>query len=54
MDAMSSRTAIVLFTRDLRTTDNPALMEGFEALGYPQPIVDHDDAVAEFRSRRES
>jgi deoxyribodipyrimidine photo-lyase len=31
----------------------PWLMEGFEALGYPEPIVDHDDAVAEFRARRE-
>ena len=32
----------------------PWLMEGFEALDYPEPIVDHDDAVAEFRARRES
>jgi hypothetical protein len=24
------------------------------ALDYPEPIVDHDDAVAEFRARRES
>jgi deoxyribodipyrimidine photo-lyase len=32
----------------------PWLMEGFEDLDYPEPIVDHDDAVAEFRSRRES
>ncbi len=30
----------------------PWLMEGFDALDYPEPIVDHDDAVAEFRSRR--
>jgi hypothetical protein len=29
-------------------------MEGFAALDYPEPIVDHDDAVAEFRARRES
>ncbi|MGH2938914.1 MAG: cryptochrome/photolyase family protein [Solirubrobacterales bacterium] len=32
----------------------PWLMEGFDALDYPEPIVDHDDAVAEFRARRES
>jgi deoxyribodipyrimidine photo-lyase len=32
----------------------PWLMEGFEDLDYPEPIVDHDDAVAEFRARRES
>jgi deoxyribodipyrimidine photo-lyase len=31
----------------------PWLMEGFEALDYPEPIVDHDEAVAEFRARRE-
>jgi deoxyribodipyrimidine photo-lyase len=31
----------------------PWLMEGFENLDYPAPIVDHDDAVAEFRARRE-
>jgi deoxyribodipyrimidine photo-lyase len=30
----------------------PWLMEGFEDLDYPPPIVDHDDAVAEFRARR--
>jgi hypothetical protein len=29
-------------------------MEGFEDLDYPAPIVDHDEAVAEFRARRES
>jgi deoxyribodipyrimidine photo-lyase len=32
----------------------PWLMEGFEELDYPAPIVDHDEAVAEFRARRES
>jgi len=32
----------------------PWLMEGFADLDYPEPIVDHDDAVAEFRTRRES
>lgn len=32
----------------------PWLMEGFDAPDYPPPIVDHDDAVAEFRARRES
>jgi deoxyribodipyrimidine photo-lyase len=31
----------------------PWLMEGFEDLDYPEPIVDHDDAVAEFRAHRE-
>jgi deoxyribodipyrimidine photo-lyase len=31
----------------------PWLMEGFADLDYPEPIVDHDDAVAEFRARRE-
>ena len=31
----------------------PWLMEGFETLDYPEPIVDHDEAVAEFRARRE-
>ena len=30
----------------------PWLMEGFADLDYPEPIVDHDDAVAEFRRRR--
>ena len=30
----------------------PWLMEGFDRLGYPPPIVDHDEAVAEFRARR--
>jgi deoxyribodipyrimidine photo-lyase len=32
----------------------PWLMEGFKDLDYPEPIVDHDDAVAEFRARREA
>ncbi len=32
----------------------PWLMEGFADLDYPAPIVDHDEAVAEFRARRES
>jgi deoxyribodipyrimidine photo-lyase len=31
----------------------PWLMEGFDRLDYPEPIVDHDEAVAEFRARRE-
>ncbi len=31
----------------------PWLMEGFDDLDYPAPIVDHDEAVAEFRARRE-
>jgi deoxyribodipyrimidine photo-lyase len=32
----------------------PWLMEGFERLGYPPPIVDHDEAAAAFKARRES
>jgi deoxyribodipyrimidine photo-lyase len=32
----------------------PWLMEGFGRLDYPEPIVDHDDAVAAFRARREA
>ncbi|HUB98779.1 MAG TPA: deoxyribodipyrimidine photo-lyase [Solirubrobacterales bacterium] len=32
----------------------PWLMEGFNRLDYPSPIVDHDEAVAEFRARREA
>ncbi len=31
----------------------PWLMEGFERLDYPQPIVDHDEAAAAFRAHRE-
>jgi deoxyribodipyrimidine photo-lyase len=31
----------------------PWLTEGFGRLGYPAPIVDHDEAVAAFRARRE-
>jgi deoxyribodipyrimidine photo-lyase len=31
----------------------PWLMEGFADLDYPEPIVDHDDAVAAFRAHRE-
>ncbi len=30
----------------------PWLMEGFERLDYPEPIVDHDEAVAAFRAHR--
>ena len=30
----------------------PWRMEGFSRLGYPAPIVDHDEAVAEFQARR--
>ncbi|MDX6653533.1 MAG: deoxyribodipyrimidine photo-lyase [Solirubrobacterales bacterium] len=37
-----------------RAIFRPWLMEGFEDLDYPEPIVDHDDAVAEFRARREA
>jgi deoxyribodipyrimidine photo-lyase len=31
----------------------PWLMEGFGRLDYPKPIVDHDEAVAAFKSHRE-
>jgi deoxyribodipyrimidine photolyase len=31
----------------------PWEMEGFEDLDYPEPIVDHGDAVAEFRAHRD-
>jgi deoxyribodipyrimidine photo-lyase len=31
----------------------PWLMESFGRLDYPEPIVDHDDAVAAFKARRE-
>jgi deoxyribodipyrimidine photo-lyase len=31
----------------------PWQMEGFTRLDYPEPIVDHDEAVAEFKARRE-
>jgi deoxyribodipyrimidine photo-lyase len=31
----------------------PWLMEGFERLDYPEPIVDHDEAVAAFKAHRE-
>jgi deoxyribodipyrimidine photo-lyase len=31
----------------------PWQMEGFDRLGYPKPIVDHDDAAAAFKARRE-
>jgi len=31
----------------------PWLMEGFDKLDYPEPIVDHDEAVAAFKAHRE-
>jgi deoxyribodipyrimidine photo-lyase len=31
----------------------PWLMEGFDKLDYPEPIVDHDEAAAAFRAHRE-
>ncbi len=31
----------------------PWEMEGFDRLDYPEPLVDHDDAVAHFRARRD-
>ncbi|HEY1853780.1 MAG TPA: deoxyribodipyrimidine photo-lyase [Solirubrobacterales bacterium] len=30
----------------------PWLMDGFDRLDYPEPIVDHDDAVAAFKAHR--
>jgi deoxyribodipyrimidine photo-lyase len=36
-----------------RAVFRPWLSDGFEQLGYPAPIVDHDKAVAELRARRE-
>jgi deoxyribodipyrimidine photo-lyase len=30
----------------------PWLVEGFDRLDYPEPIVDHDEAAAEFQARR--
>lgn len=35
-----------------RDVFRPWRARGFERLGYPEPIVDHDDAAAEFRARR--
>jgi deoxyribodipyrimidine photo-lyase len=32
----------------------PWLMEGFERLDYPPPLVDHDEAAAAFRAARDS
>ncbi len=31
----------------------PWRMEGFERLGYPEPLVDHDEAAAAFKAHRE-
>jgi deoxyribodipyrimidine photo-lyase len=31
----------------------PWLMEGFERLDYPEPLVDHDEAAAAFKAQRE-
>ncbi len=40
--------------RSVRGRDifRPWLVDGFDRLGYPPPIVDHDEAVAAFRARR--
>jgi deoxyribodipyrimidine photo-lyase len=35
-----------------RAIFRPWLMEGFGRLGYPQPIVEHDEAAAAFKARR--
>jgi deoxyribodipyrimidine photo-lyase len=35
-----------------RAIFRPWLMDGFDRLDYPQPIVDHDEAAAAFRARR--
>jgi deoxyribodipyrimidine photo-lyase len=32
----------------------PWLMDGFERLNYPEPLVDHDEAAAAFRAQREA
>jgi deoxyribodipyrimidine photo-lyase len=36
-----------------RAIFRPWLMEGFAKLDYPEPIVDHDEAAAAFKSHRE-
>jgi deoxyribodipyrimidine photo-lyase len=35
-----------------RAIFRPWLMEGFERLDYPEPLVDHDDAAAAFKATR--
>ena len=68
MPVVRPRTTIVLFTRDLRVHDHPALAEAVPGarvhepwrldaaqrrrLGYPEPIVDHGEAAAAFHRRR--
>jgi deoxyribodipyrimidine photolyase len=57
------KTAVVLFNRDRRYLPEPEPLEGraifrpwqaqgFERLGYPAPIVDHEEAAAELRAAR--
>jgi deoxyribodipyrimidine photo-lyase len=36
-----------------KAVHRPWLVEGFSRLDYPEPIVDHDEAAAAFRARRE-
>ena len=35
-----------------RRSSDPGVMEGFERLDYPEPIVDHDEAAAAFKAHR--
>ncbi|MFL5899417.1 MAG: cryptochrome/photolyase family protein [Solirubrobacterales bacterium] len=37
-----------------RAIFRPWLIEGFERLDYPQPLVDHDEAAAAFKAHREA
>lgn len=37
-----------------RAIFRPWLMEGFERLDYPEPLVDHDEAAAAFRAHRDA
>jgi deoxyribodipyrimidine photolyase len=55
------RSAIVLFNRDLRVHDHPALTAAGQTaehepskrkgVDYPEPIVDHGEAARAFRQR---
>ena len=44
--------SVMVFTRDMRLADNPALAAAARARGYPEPIVDHRQAMAAHRARR--
>ncbi|HJU48305.1 MAG TPA: deoxyribodipyrimidine photo-lyase, partial [Gaiellaceae bacterium] len=45
-------TAVVLFTRDLRLHDNPALAAALEAAEHVVPLFVHDDAIGRTRYGR--